>query len=93
VLQETLQNFIEQGPTAKELEAAKKNITGGFPLRIDSNKDILEYIAMIGFYNLPLDYLDTFNQRVEAVTLKEIRDAFQRRIDPEKMATVMVGGE
>ncbi len=93
VLQETLQKFIEQGPTAKELEAATKNITGGFPLRIDSNKDILEYIAMIGFYNLPLDYLDTFNQRIEAVTLKEIRDAFRRRIDPEKMATIMVGGE
>ncbi len=93
VLQETLQRFIEQGPTAKELEAAKKNITGGFPLRIDSNRDILGYIAMIGFYNLPLDYLDTFSQRVEAVTLQQIRDAFQRRIDPEKMATIMVGGE
>ena len=93
VLQETLQKFIEQGPTAKELDAAKKNITGGFPLRIDSNKDILGYIAMIGFYNLPLDYLDTFSQRVEAVTLQQIRDAFQRRIDPEKMATIMVGGE
>ncbi len=93
VLQETLQKFIEQGPTGKELEAAKKNITGGFPLRIDSNRDILGYIAMIGFYNLPLDYLDTFSQRVEAVTLQQIRDAFRRRIDPEKMATIMVGGE
>ncbi len=92
VLQETLQQFIKLGPTASELEAAKKNITGGFPLRIDSNKDILEYIAMIGFYGLPLDYLDTFSQRVEAVTLKEIRAAFQRRIDPEKIATIMVGG-
>ena len=92
VLQETLRKFIEQGPTAAELEAAKKNITGGFPLRIDSNKDILEYIAMIGFYDLPLDYLDTFSQRVEAVSREAIRDAFQRRTDPEKMATIRVGG-
>ena len=93
VVQETLLQFIEEGPTAKELDAAKKNITGGFPLRIDSNKDILEYIAMIGFYNLPLDYLDTFSQRVEAVTLKDIQEAFQRRIAPDRMATVTVGGE
>ena len=92
VLRETLQGFIEQGPTAAELEAAKKNITGGFPLRIDSNRDILEYIAMIGFYNLPLDYLESFNRRVEAVTLEQIRDAFRRRVDPKRMATVTVGG-
>ena len=93
VVRETLLQFIEEGPTAKELDAAKKNITGGFPLRIDSNKDILEYIAMIGFYDLPLDYLDTFSQRVEAVTLKDIQEAFQRRIAPDRMATVTVGGE
>jgi len=92
VLQDTLQAFIKQGPTAKELDASKKNITGGFPLRIDSNKDILEYIAMIGFYSLPLDYLDTFNKRVEEVTTEDIHDAFKRRINPQNMATIMVGG-
>ena len=48
LLNQTLQNFIEQGPTAEELDHSIKNITGGFPLRIDSNKDIIEYIAMIG---------------------------------------------
>lgn len=47
---------------------------------------------MIGFYGLPLDYLDTFSQRVEAVSREAIRDAFQRRTDPEKMATIRVGG-
>ncbi len=92
LLRETLLRFIEQGPTEKELVAAKKNITGGFPLRIDSNKDILEYIAMIGFYGLPLDYLDTFNQRVEAITVEAIRDAFQRRIDPQRLVAIRVGG-
>ena len=78
-------------PTAEELDAAKKNITGGFPLKIDSNSDILGYIAMIGFYGLPLDYLDRFNARIEAVTVQQIRDAFQRRVDPAHMVTVTVG--
>ena len=92
VLRETLQRFHDQGPTEAELLAAKKNITGGFALRIDSNGKIVEYLAVIGFYGLPLDYLETFNGKVMAVTREQIRDAFQRRVHPDAMATVIVGG-
>ena len=91
VLKKTIADFIEQGPTEDELVAVKKNITGGFPLRIDSNKKISGYLSVIGFYGLPLDYLDRFNERIEAVTVAEIRDAFQRRVDPDKFVTVLVG--
>ncbi len=91
VLFATLGDFIDEGPTAKELTAATRNITGGFPLRIASNRDIAGNLAVIGFYGLPLDYLDTFNARVEAVTRADIRDAFQRRVDPARMVTVTVG--
>lgn len=92
VLRDVLRDFIAIGPAEDELTAAKKNITGGFALRLDSNGKIVENLASIGFYNLPLDYLDTFNQRVEAVTAEQIRSAFQRRVHPEDMVTVMVGG-
>lgn len=92
VLRATVAKFIKDGPTPEELEASKKNITGGFPLRISSNKKIIDYIAMIGFYQLPLDYLDTFNHKVQAVTITDIKKAFQKRIDVNKMVTVMVGG-
>lgn len=91
LLQEVLTRFVDKGPTAEELEHAKKNITGGFPLRIDSNKDIVQYIAMIEFYGLSHNYLDTFNDKVRAVTAADIRDAFQRRIHPDKLLTVSVG--
>jgi zinc protease len=92
VLKAELVKFVSEGPSAEELEAAKKNITGGFPLRISSNSKIVGYIAMIGFYDLPLDYLDQFNAKIEAVTLDSIKTAFQNRIHPDKMATVLVGG-
>ena len=92
VLRATLKQFLEQGPTEEELVAAKKNITGGFALRIDSNGKIIEYLAVIGFYGLPLDYLETFNDKVMAVTREQIRDAFQRRVHPDEMATIIVGG-
>lgn len=91
VVRDVLADFVAKGPTAKELHASKQNITGGFPLRIDTNKKILGYIGMIGFYNMPLNYLDTFIGRIEAVTLPQIQDAFKRRIQPDKMVTVTVG--
>lgn len=91
VLHETLDTFIQQGPSQQELEHAKKNITGGFPLRIDSNSDVSNYLAVIGYYDLPLDYLSTFNSKVEAVTVEQIRDAFKRHLHPDKMLTVTVG--
>ncbi len=91
VLQEHLKIFIDNGPTEAELEASKKNITGGFPLRLASNSKIIGYIGMIGFYGLPSDYLETFNTKVDAVTVDQIKDAFKRRLSPDKFVTVMVG--
>ena len=87
----TLREFIAKGPTEKELKAAKDNIIGGFPMRIDSNKKILEYLSVIGFYDLPLTYLDDFVGRVEKVTVAQIREAFRRHVNPDAMATVVVG--
>jgi zinc protease len=91
IAQKTLADFVANGPTAKELAAAKKNIVGGFPMRIDSNRKIHEYLAVIGFYRLPLTYLDDFTKRVEAVTADQIKAAFQKRVHPDRMITVVVG--
>lgn len=93
LVNDTIATFVEKGVTEEELQAAKDHLIGGFPLRIDSNKKILEYLNVIGFYNLPLDYLDSFNERVAAVTVEQVNDAFKRRIRPERFATVIVGAE
>lgn len=92
VLDQVLREFIEKGPSEADLRDAKRNISGGFPLRLDSNKKILAYLSMIGFYQLPLDYLDTFVAKVEAVTAEQIRAAFQQRVKPENLVRVTVGG-
>ena len=92
VAQDTLAKFVAEGPTPEELAAAKQNIVGGFPLRIDSNKKILDYLSIIGFYRLPLTYLDDFPAQIERLTLDQIKDAWRRRIHPERMVTVVVAG-
>lgn len=91
LLQETLQRFLQYGPTDAQLSAAKKNLTGSFALRIDSNKKLLGQLALIGFYGLPLDYLARYSDRVEAVTVESVREAFGRHIDPAHFLTVVVG--
>ncbi len=93
VMNATLNDFIKNGPTEAELLAAKKNITGGFALRTDNNSKVTEYVTMIGFYQQPLDYLDQFPAKVDAVTVENIKDAFQRRIRPEWLQTISVGGD
>ncbi len=93
VMIDTLSDFVANGPSEKELTAAKKNITGGFALRLDTNRKISQYVSMIGFYQLPLDYLDTFQDQVNAVTVESIKNAFNRRIQPDKLQIVTVGGD
>ena len=93
VVRKTLRDFVSNGPTEKELLAARQNIVGGFPMRIDSNRKIHEYLAMIGFYNMPINYLDAFVANVERVTVADIKAAFAKHVDPDKLVTVVVGAD
>lgn len=91
VVRQTLADFVAQGPTAQELDAARKNLVGGFALRIDSNGKILANLANIGWYRLPLDYLQTWTDRIEAVTAEQVRAAFARHLQADRLVTVIVG--
>jgi zinc protease len=91
IVNKTLRDFISSGVSEKELTAAKQNIINGFPLRIDSNKKILDYLSVIGYYHLPLSYLDDFSQKISKVTIPEISAAFKRKVNPDVLATVIVG--
>ena len=93
VARDVLDGFLKNGPSDEELQAAKANLTGSFPLRLDSNKKILDNVAVIGFYSLPLDYLDQYQARVQAVTADDIRQAFARRVKPENLITVTVAAD
>jgi zinc protease len=85
--------FIAEGPTDGELQAAKDNLVNGFGLRLDSNRKILDYAAVIGFYRLPADWLERYPREVAAVTREAVRDAFARRILPAHLVTVIAGGD
>lgn len=91
VTRQVLSDFVRRGPDAAAVRDAKANIVGSFPLSTASNASIVSYLGAIGFYQLPLDYLDQYVARIQAVTADEIRDAMQRHINPDRMLVVTVG--
>jgi len=92
IARETMAGYVASGPTEVELKAAKDNLIGGFPLLIDSNRKLLDNVANIAWYDLPLDYLDVWTSRVQRVTASEIKAAFGRKLHPDRMVIVTVGG-
>ena len=93
VVRAELARFVAEGPTEAELQAAKDNLVGGFALRIDSNRKMMDQAAAIGFYRLPADWLDQLPARIAKVTLAEVRDAYARRVKPQQMSVVVVAGD
>jgi len=92
VSRDVLAAYVAEGPTPEELKAAKDNLIGGFALRLDSNRKLLDNVANIAWYGLPLDYLDTWTKQVERVTAADVKAAFARKLQPDRMVTVVVGG-
>jgi zinc protease len=92
VSREVLARFVADGPTQAELQAAKDNMIGGFALRLDSNRKLLDNVANIAWNQLPLNYLDTWTQQVAQLTVADIKAALARKLQPDKMVTVVLGG-
>ena len=93
VARDVLARFVAEGPTEDELRAAKDNLVGGFALRIDSNRKLLSNVVNIATNGLPLDYLEGWTQRVEALTVADIRAAMARKLQPARMVTVVLGAQ
>ncbi|MBV2235628.1 MAG: insulinase family protein [Sterolibacterium sp.] len=88
-----LREFIEQGPSETEMQAAKQNLIDGLALKLDSNAKILSHLAMIGFYHLPLDYLDSYPEQIAAITAAQVRAAFARHVLTDHLVTVVVAAD
>ncbi len=91
VTREVIHNFLQEGPTAAELQETKDHIVGGYPLSLASNYSILGNLAMMGFYHLPADFLDHYPDAIDAVTIAQVKDAMKRHGKQNTWVTVTVG--
>ncbi|MCK0154676.1 insulinase family protein [Alcanivorax sp. S6407] len=86
-----IDDFIQQGPSESQLEEARTSILGSFALGTADNSDIIGQLGAIGFYDLPLDYLQQFSQQVRDVSADDIREAFARALKADDLAIVSIG--
>jgi zinc protease len=93
VARDVLSDYVAKGPTEAELQAAKDYLVNSFALRLDSNRKLLDNVTNIAWNRLPLDYLDRWTERVQAVSVADIQRAFARTLQPQRMVTVTVGAQ
>jgi zinc protease len=88
---QTLKNFRNNAIDIQKLQDGKDNIIGGFALETASNANILTYLSIIGFYDLPLDYLSGFTDKIKGISAADIQKSYARLIDMDKLIVLSVG--
>ncbi len=79
------------GLSEEELQAAKTYITGAYPLRFSGNGPIANILVGMQLIDLPIDYIATRNDRVNAVTLEDVQRVAGELLEPEGLHFVVVG--
>jgi zinc protease len=93
VMSSSIAQFITDGPTQSELDAAKANLINGYPLRIDNNRKLLDNVSSIAWNDLPLDTMEIWTKQVEAVNLEQVKAAFQKYLAMDRMKIVVLGAK
>src|SRR5204862_6299374 len=75
----------------RELSDAKAYLTGSFPLTIETPDAIATQVLNVLFYGLPVEQLETFRQRVNAVTVDDIERVARFYLRPDRLSVVLVG--
>jgi zinc protease len=91
LVQGILTDYLANGPTQKELDVAKREMVGSFPLTTASNADIVGQLGSMGFYNLPLTYLDDFMSEVQGLSVAQVKAAMAKHLDADKLVIVTAG--
>lgn len=91
VMLDQLQRMATTGPTAEELDAAKRFITGSYALRFDTSGKIARQLVALQNADLGIDYFDRRNSEIEAVTLEDVQRVAKRLLAEQTPTIVTVG--
>ena len=91
LVQDILRQYLAEGPTQQELDNAKRETAGSFPMSTASNADIVGQLGAIGFYDLPLTQLEDFMAQVQAQTVDSVKAALQKHLSAEDLLIVSAG--
>ena len=90
-IDQVLSQFIEQGPTPQQLADAKRQLIGHSLFSNASNAGIAGQLGSVGFYQLPIDSVFKTQHKIQQVTVEQVKDAFQRHLNPVELSIITVG--
>ncbi len=91
IIQEQWREMAQNGPTEQELKDAKTYITGVFPLAFTSSSGLASFLAGMQYHDLGIDYLQKYNDMINAVTLEQAKKTAARLLFPDSLFFVVVG--
>jgi len=91
VIRDEWEKMAENGVTQEELDSAKTYLTGAYPLGFDGNRPNANILVGMQMDDLPVDYVNTRNDKVRAITLEDIQRVAARVLRPEELRFVVVG--
>ncbi|NRB21011.1 MAG: insulinase family protein [Rhodobacteraceae bacterium] len=91
VIRDEWRSMATKGVTEQELQDAKTYLTGAYPLRFDGNGPIASIMVGMQVQGLPIDYIATRNDKVNAVTLEDVNRLAAELMDPEGLHFIVVG--
>ncbi|MBM5456018.1 insulinase family protein [Pseudomonas sp. P66] len=91
LVQDILADYLKTGPSQQELDEAKRELAGSFPLSNASNASIVGQLGAIGFYDLPLTWLEDYMQQSQALTVEQVKAALNKHLAADKMVIVTAG--
>lgn len=86
-----LRDFVERGPDPVDVQAAIDNLTQAFPRSLANNEQVASFLGMMGFYDLPDDFLDQYMTRLRSVTPAGVQAAIARHLHPDRLLVITVG--
>ncbi|MBI5197520.1 MAG: insulinase family protein [Nitrospirae bacterium] len=93
LVKKEIQRILQEEVTAEELADAKAYLTGSFPLKLDTNSKMANFLTQVEIYNLGLDYIEEYPKKIQAVTRKDVQAAAQKYLDPEHYILVVVADQ
>jgi zinc protease len=91
LVKDLLRDYLASGPSETELNNAKRELAGSFPLSTASNADIVGQLGSMGFYDLPLSYLEDFMREVQALSAEQVKAVMAKHLDPDALVIVTAG--
>lgn len=91
LLENLLQHYADEGPTAQQFADAKEQLRGSYLLDSVSNQQISQILANIGLHRLDLDSRQVFIERVQALSLDQLKVVLKKHLKLDNLVQISVG--